>query len=326
MHRASRFLASFAFPFATIMTEITAQTYPSHPVSVIVPLAAGGTTDTVASILSEGMRAPLGQSLIIENVPGAGGSLGVARAARSTPDGYSLIAGNWASHVGSGAIYPVKYDLLKDFEPIALVATTPLWIVAQKSFPAGDLKELVGWLKANPEKGTAATVGAGSPSHLCAVYFQHSVGANLRLVSYRGGGPAIQDLPSGQIDLMCDTVTNSLQLVRSGQIKAYAVMAADRWPAAPDVPTVDEMGLRGLYMPFWSALWAPKGTPRDVLDKLNLAVVTALADPLIRQRLADIGQQVPSPELQTQEWLGTYHRSEIEKWWPIIKAANIKAQ
>jgi tripartite-type tricarboxylate transporter receptor subunit TctC len=272
------------------------------------------------------MRASLGQPLIIENVTGAGGSLGVARAARSTPDGYSLIVGNWASHVGSGAIYPVKYDLLKDFEPIVLVATTPLWIVARKTFPADDLRGLIAWLKANPDKASAATVGAGSPSHLCALYFQQSVGANLQVVPYRGGGPAIQDLLAGQIDLMCDTVANSLPLVRSGQIKAYAVMAGDRWPAAPEIPTVDEMGVRGLYMPFWSALWAPKGTPRSVIDKLNAAAVTALADPVIRQRLADIGQEIPGRDLQSPESLGAYHKAEIEKWWPIIKAANIKAE
>jgi tripartite-type tricarboxylate transporter receptor subunit TctC len=226
---ASRRLATLALLLFASIGEVTAQTYPSHPISVVVPLAAGGTTDTVARILAEGMRASLGQPLIIENVTGAGGSLGVARAARSTPDGYSLIVGNWASHVGSGAIYPVKYDLLKDFEPIVLVATTPLWIVARKTFPADDLRGLIAWLKANPDKASAATVGAGSPSHLCALYFQQSVGANLQVVPYRGGGPAIQDLLAGQIDLMCDTVANSLPLVRSGQIKAYAVMAPDRW-------------------------------------------------------------------------------------------------
>src|SRR5262245_17259128 len=317
-------LAMSAFILVATVGLAAAQPYPSRPINVIVPLAAGGTTDTVARIVTDGMRASLGQPLVIENVSGAGGSLGVARAARSAPDGHSLIVGNLASHVGSGAIYPVQYDLLRDFEPVAMLATTPLWIVARNTLPAGNLAELIGWLKANGDKATAATVGPGSPGHLCAVYFQRTTATKFQVVPYRGGGPAIQDLISGQIDLMCDTVANSLSLVRSGQIKAYALMASERWPAAPDTPTVDELGVPGFYMPFWSALWAPKGTPRPIVDRLNAAAMAALGDPFTRQRLAEIGQEVPRQDRQSPEWPGAFHKAEIDKWWPIIKAADIK--
>lgn len=304
----------------------SAQDYPSRPIGVIVPLAAGGTTDTVARIVTEHMRPALGQPLIIENVTGAGGSLGVARAARAAPDGYSLIIGNWASHVGSGAIYPVQYDLLRDFEPIALLAFTPLWIVAKKDFPAKDLGELITWLKANPGKASAGTVGAGSPSHICALYFQKTTDTAFQVVPYRGGGPAIQDLLGGQIDLMCDTVANSLPLVRSGQVKAYAVMADTRWAAAANTPTTEELGVKGLAFSFWNGLWAPKGTPKPIIQTLNAAVMKALGTPIAQERLRGIGQQIPDQNQQTPEWLATYHKAEIEKWWPIIKAANVRPE
>jgi tripartite-type tricarboxylate transporter receptor subunit TctC len=251
-----------------------------------------------------------------------------ARAAASgaAADWYSLSFGNWASHVGAGAVYPVAYDVLADFEPVARVADTPLWVVARKALPANDLKELVAWLKANPEKASAATVGPGSGSHLCGIYIQNNTGTRFQFVPYRGGAPAIADLVAGQVDFMCDMSSNSLPNVRGGQIKALAVMARSRWFGAPEIPTVDEAGVPGVYISFWHGLWVPKGTPKDIVAKLNEAIVKALADATVRQRFLDQGQEVPPREQQTPQALAAYHKAEIEKWWPIIKAANIKAE
>src|SRR5947208_10413521 len=243
------------------------------------------------------------------------GSIGVARSARAAPDGYSLSFGNRASHVGAGAVYPVAYDVLADFEPVSRVADTPLWVVARKDLPAKDLKELITWLKAHPDKASAATVGPGSGSHLCGIYLQNNTGTRFQFVPYRGGAPAIADLVGGQVDIMCDMSSNSLPQVRAGQIKALAVMAKLRWFGAPDVPTVDETGVPGVYISFWHALWVPKGTPRTMITTLNAAVVTALADPTVRQRFSDQGQGVPPRDQQTPEALAVYHKAEIEKWW-----------
>jgi tripartite-type tricarboxylate transporter receptor subunit TctC len=303
-----------------------AQSYPSRAITMVVPFPAGGATTVLARVLAEHMRESLGQPVVVENVPGAGGSIGVGRIARAAPDGYSLSFGNWASHVGAGAVYPVQYDLLTDFEPVARVADTPLWMVAKNALPAKDLKELIAWLKANPDKASAATVGPGSGSHLCGIYLQSNTGTRFQFVPYRGGGPAMQDLVAGQVDMMCDMSSNSLPHVRAGQIKALAVMAKSRWFAAPDVPTVDEMGVPGIYVSFWHGLWVPKGAPADVAAKLSDAVVKALADPVVRQRFADQGQEIPPRDQQTPAALAAYHKADIEKWWPIIKAANIKAQ
>jgi tripartite-type tricarboxylate transporter receptor subunit TctC len=303
-----------------------AQSYPSRAITMVVPFPAGGATTVLARVLAEHMRESLGQPVVVENVPGAGGSIGVGRIARAAPDGYSLSFGNWASHVGAGAVYPVQYDLLTDFEPVARVADTPLWMVAKNALPAKDLKELIAWLKANPDKASAATVGPGSGSHLCGIYLQSNTGTRFQFVPYRGGGPAMQDLVAGQVDMMCDMSSNSLPHVRAGQIKALAVMAKSRWFAAPDVPTVDEMGVPGIYVSFWHGLWVPKGAPADVAAKLSDAVVKALADPVVRQRFADQGQEIPPRDQQTPAALAAYHKADIEKWWPIIKAANIKAE
>jgi tripartite-type tricarboxylate transporter receptor subunit TctC len=303
-----------------------AQSYPSRPITMIVPFPAGGATTVLARVLAEHMRESLGQPVVVENVGGAGGSIGVARTVRAAPDGYSLSFGNWASHVGAGAVYPVAYDVLADFEPVARVADTPLWMVAKNTLPAKDLKELIAWLKANPDKASAATVGPGSGSHLCGIYLQNNTGTRFQFVPYRGGGPAMQDLVAGQVDMMCDMSSNSLPHVRAGQIKALAVMAKTRWFGAPDVPTVDEMGVPGIYISFWHGLWVPKGAPADVLARLSGAVVKALADPVVRQRFADQGQEIPPPDQQTPAALATYHKADIHKWWPIIKAANIKAE
>ena len=306
--------------------DAAAQTYPSRPVSMVVPYAPGGPTDTIARIMAEHMRGSLGQPVIIENVSGAGGSIGVARVARATPDGYTLSVGNLSSHVMNGAVYALPYDLIADFAPVSLLSFQPMLIVARKSLPADDLRGLVAWLKANAGNATVGIQGVGTAGHVFAVFFQKEIGTPLALVPYRGAGPAMQDLLAGQIDCMIDTPTNSLPQVRGGTIKAYAVTAESRLASAPDIPTVDEAGLVGFHFSFWQALWAPKGTPAPVIDKLNAAVAASLADPAIRQRFAEQGQEVPAVAQQTPQALAAYHKAEIEKWWPIVKGANIKAE
>jgi tripartite-type tricarboxylate transporter receptor subunit TctC len=303
-----------------------AQDYPSRPITMIVPFPAGGATTTLARLLTEHMKNTLGQPIIIENVGGASGSIGTTRAARAAADGYTLSFGNWASHVGSGAMYALQFDLHKDLEPVAFVANSPLWVVAKKTFPARDLKEFIAWLKANPDKASAATVGVGAGSHMCGIYIQTITGTKFQFVPYRGGAPAMQDLIAGQVDFMCDFAGNSLPIARGGQIKSYAVMAKTRWFAAPDVPTFEEMGIKGLEMSFWHGLWAPKGTDKRIIEKLNGAVRAALADATVQQRYVDMGQEMPTPEQQTPEALARFHKAETDKWWPIIKAANIKLQ
>ena len=303
-----------------------AEDYPSHPITMIVPFAAGGPTDTLGRILTERMRLSLGQTIVIENVTGAGSTIGVGRAAQAAPDGYTLSLGNWTSFVGAGALYPTSYDLLRDFEPVSLLTFAPMLIVGKNALPVKDGKDLIAWLKANPDKASAATVGAGSAAHVCGLYFQDKIDTRLLFVPYRGGAPAMQDLVGGQIDLMCAEASQTLTYVRSGKMKAFAVMTKTRWPALPDVPTTDEIGAPGMYISFWHGLWVPKGTPKDVIAKLNDAVVDTLADPTVRQRLTDLGQVIATPDQQTPKALATYHKAEIEKWWPIIKAANIKLE
>jgi tripartite-type tricarboxylate transporter receptor subunit TctC len=301
-----------------------AQTWPTRPVTMNVPFAAGGPTDTIARIIAQRMSAALGQGIVIENVTGADGSLGVGRAARAAPDGYMLSVGQWSTHVLNGAAYALPYDLLNDFAPVALLTTNPLVIVTWKGVPAANLGELVLWLKANPER----TVGIGSMSHrVSAVYFQNLTGTRLTLVPYRGAAPAMQDMMSGQIDLMFDQAATSLPLVRSGTVKPYAVTAAARLAAAPDLPAVDEAGLPGFHIAVWTALWAPRATPHAIIDRLNAAAVEALADPVVRKRLTEeLGQDIPDRAQQTPEALAAYQKAEIEKWWPLIKAAGIRPE
>jgi tripartite-type tricarboxylate transporter receptor subunit TctC len=302
-----------------------AQAYPSRPITMIVPYAAGGPTDTVGRVVAERMRAELGQSVVLENVAGAGGSIGLGRLARSAPDGYTINVGNWSAHVINGAIYSLLYDLKTDFEPIALLAQAPQMVVAKKATPADDLKSFIAWLKANPNR-TVGTAGQGSISHVCGLVFQNSTNTKLQFVPYRGTAPAMQDLVAGQIDMMISDPVTSMPQVRGGNIKIYGVCADTRLPSAPDVPTVDEAGLPGYHVALWHGLWMPRGTPKPIMAKLNAAVVGALAEPAMRTKLAELGQDIYPRDRQTPAALGALQKSEIEKWWPIIKDGNIKVE
>jgi tripartite-type tricarboxylate transporter receptor subunit TctC len=294
---------------------------------MIVPFPAGGPNDTIGRIVTERMRASLGQPIVIENVAGANGTIGTGRVARAVPDGYTLSMGSFNSHVVNGAIYALPYDVLKDFAPIALIsASGGSLIVGRKTLPVDDLKGLIAWLKARDGKALAGTPGIGSSTQVQGVFLQQLTGTSFTQVPYRGAAPAMQDLVAGQIDIMIETPVTGLPQVRAGTIKAFAVTAKRRLDAAPDIPTVDEAGLPGFYTSAWYAMWVPRGTPADVIGKLNGAVVNALADPAVRARLADLGQEVASREEQSPQALGAYHKAEIEKWWPMIKAAGIKVE
>ena len=302
------------------------QVYPSRPVTLVVPYPAGGPSDTLGRILAEAMRTFLGQPVVIENVSGAGGAIGVGRVARAAPDGYTLSLGHVQTHVINAATQTLQYDVVKDFEPVSLLADTPQWIVARSAFPAATLQELIAWMKANPGKATAGAVGVGGPTDIAAIYFQNYTGTSFQLVPYRGGAPLVQDLVAGQIDLTFGQAANYLGHVRSGRLKAYAVLAKARWWAAPEVPTMDEAGVPGFYSSFWHGLWVPKGTPKEIIARLQGAVTDALADPALGKRFSDIGQELWPRAQQTPEALAALQKAEIEKWSPIIKAANIKAE
>jgi len=319
-------VAALACTVPASIGRADAQGYPSHPITMVVPFAAGGPVDTVARILSEPMRLALGQSIIIENVTGAAGSIGVGRVARAAADGYALSIGHWSTHVVNGAIYALQYDLIRDFEPIARLASNPMLVVSKNAVPAQDLKQLVAWLKSNAGKVSAGTAGAGSGTHIAGVYFQKVTGAELQFIPYRGSGPALQDLVAGQIDLIVDQASNSAQQVRDGKIRAYAVTSPYRLPSLPELPTATDAGFPGLDISIWYGLWAPRGTPKDIVTKLNAAATGALADDNVRRRFAELGLEIPPREQQTPEALGVFQKAEIERWWPIIKAANIKAE
>jgi tripartite-type tricarboxylate transporter receptor subunit TctC len=303
-----------------------AQAYPSRPVTMIVPAPAGGPTDTLARIMAEPLRAALGQPIIIENVGGAGGSIGVGRAVRAAADGYTLSIGNWSTHVGASAIYPVQYDVLKDLEPVSLLSFAPLMIVGRPNLPATNVAELIAWMKAKPGKATTGTTGAGSAPHLCSIYFEDKTGIRSQYVPYRGAAPAVQDLVGGQIDVACLEASTMLPQVRSGKIKGYAVLDQSRWYKAPELPTMDEAGAAGLVLSFWHGLWVPKGTPRAVVSRLQAAVVASLAEPAVHARFTDVGLTMATRAQETPDALAAYHKAEIEKWWPIIKAAGIKPE
>jgi tripartite-type tricarboxylate transporter receptor subunit TctC len=303
-----------------------AQAYPTRPLTIIVPYAAGGPTDTIARILAERMRATLGQPVLVENVTGANGTIAVGRVARAAPDGYTLSIGQTSTHVLNGASYALPYHVMDDFEPIALLTDSPLLIVGKRSLPADDLAGLIAWLKANPDKATAGIAGVGGLGHVSFIFFQQLTGTRFQLVPYRGSAPAVQDLVAGQIDLAISDLITGLPQVRGGTIKAYAVAGGTRLPAAPEIPTVAEFGLPRLAVSFWHGLWAPKGTPKDIIARLNGAVVKTMADPAIRSRLVDLGQVFFPPEQQTPEALAARQKAEIEKWWPIMQAAGIKSE
>jgi tripartite-type tricarboxylate transporter receptor subunit TctC len=313
--------AAAAWPVAA-----RAQSFPSRSITLIVPFAAGGPTDVLARILGEHMRLTLGQTVVIENVTGASGAIAGLRAARAAPDGSTITIGHWGTHVLNGAVYSLQYDVLNDFEPVALVGNGPQLIIGKPKLPAKDLRELIGWLRDNPNKATAGTAGPGSGAHVAGVFFQNLTETSFSFVPYRGAGPALNDLMAGHIDLMFDQATNSLPQVRGGNVKVFAVTSRSRLASAPDIPTVDEAGLPGLYIAYWHAIWAPKHTPGDVIAILNAALRVALADPAVQRRFLELGQETPPPEKQTPAALKEHQAAEIAKWWPIVKAANIKAE
>lgn len=303
-----------------------AQTFPAKQITLVVPFTAGGPTDTLARILAERMSRTLGQTVIVENTTGAAGTIGVTRVARAAPDGYTIGIGHWSTHVVNPAIYPLPFNILDDLEPLASIATNPQLLVSRKDLPATDLKGLIAWAKANADKVTAGTAGVGSASHIGGLYFEQKTGAKLRFIPYRGAGPALQDLMAGQIDIMFDQAANSIPQVQTGKIKAFAVTAKERLKAMPDIPTVDEAGLPGLYIAVWHAIWAPKGTPKEVSAKLTAAILEALADPQVREKFAALGQEIPAPAQQTPQALRALHEAEIKLWWPLIKSAGIKIE
>ena len=303
-----------------------AQDYPSRPVIIVVPYAAGGPTDVLARLLAERMGRALHGTVVVENTVGAAGSIGVGRVARAPADGYTLSLGHWGTQVVNGAIYDLQYDLRSAFEPVAQLVSNPLVLISKNAVPARSLKELNVWLKLNRDKTSMAISGIGAPNHVASVYYQNLIGAKLQFIPYRGAGPAMQDLMAGHIDLMFDQAFSSIPQIRAGKVRGYAVTSATRLASLPDLPTVDEAGLPGLYVSTWHGLWAPRGTPRQIVMKLNAAVVETLADPAVRERLLDIGQEIPTRERQTPEGLAAFHKAEIEKWWPLIKAAGIKGE
>jgi tripartite-type tricarboxylate transporter receptor subunit TctC len=303
-----------------------AETFPSKPITWIVPFPPGGITDIVSRLVADRMKNTLGQPVIVENIGGAGGTIGVTRLARSAPDGYTIAVAQWTSHVGAAVMYQVPFDYRTDFEPISMLSLGPLWIVGRKDFPANNAKELIAWLKANPNKATAGTIGVGSGIHMCLVYFAEKTGTTMQYVPYRGAAPAMQDLLAGQIDLSCPEAGQTLAQYRAGAIKAFGVFTEKRWFAAPEVPTIQEAGVPEVQFPFWHGLFAPKGVPKEIIAKLNAAVVDALGDPGVRQRLNELGHEVAPPNLQNPEGLAAYYKAELDKWTPIIKAANIKLQ
>jgi tripartite-type tricarboxylate transporter receptor subunit TctC len=300
--------------------------YPSRPIIMVVPLSVGGSTDVIGRIMAAAMSKQLGQTIVVENTSGAGGSIGEGRVAHATPDGYTIAIGQWGTNVANGAIYNLNYDLMKDFEPIGLIATQPFFIATRKSLPANNFNELIAWLKANGDKTTEGHSGVGSPSHVAGLLLQKAIGATWTMVPYRGAGEATQALLGEQIDLLLVTPAVGASQMKAGQIKVFAVTAPKRIDTAPGVPTTDEAGLPGYYFSFWHAIWVPKGTPKEIVATLNGALRKSLADPDTHKKLIDLAQEIFPPEQQTPEALHAFQQGEMDRWWPIIKAAGIKAQ
>jgi tripartite-type tricarboxylate transporter receptor subunit TctC len=301
-----------------------AQAYPVKPITIIVPFAAGGPGDALARIMAGHMKETLGQSVVIENVTGAGGSIGVGRAVRAAPDGYTVSFGHLGTHVANRTIYALPYDPLTDLEPVVLLPSTPMIVVSKPAVPARTLTDLIGWLKHDDVMATSGTAGNGSASHIAGLYLQSLTGVRLQFVPYGGTAPALNDLIAGQIDLIVDQASNVVQQIRAGRIRAYAVTDTQRLSAEPEIPTTDEAGLPGFHMTVWSALWVPKGTPANIIATLNAAAVHAMADPQARRRFNDLGLTAPSPDRQTPQALAAWHRAEAAKWDPIVKAASTR--
>lgn len=311
----------------SVPTAASAQNYPTRPISLVVPFAPGGLTDAIARVLVEGMREPLGQNVVIENVGGASGTIGTGRVVRAAPDGYTLLLGLWNTQVANGAIFTsLPFDIVNDLEPISLVGDAPMVYLAKKSMPAKTLKEFVAWLKANPNKATAGTSGSGAPSTLLHTLFKKQTGTQFEIIGYRGAGLVPQDLLSEQIDIAILNTATSLPHVKSGAVKAYAVTSPNRLTLAPDIPTMAEAGYPELEFSIWAGLYAPKGTPKAIIEKLNQAVIAALDTPLVRERLVKQGVEIFPKDKLNPAALAAYQKADIEKWWPIIKEAGVKAQ
>jgi tripartite-type tricarboxylate transporter receptor subunit TctC len=303
-----------------------AQSYSTRPVTAIVPASAGGPTDTIGRIVMQRAQQLLGQSIIIENVGGASGTIGTGRLARAEPDGYTIGIGGPNHYVVNASVYTLPYDTLNDFEPISMLSNGPMIIMSRKSLPANNLTELVAWLKAQGDNVTFGTGGLASPPHISGLSLQTVTGTKFQFVPFRGSAPALQQVMGGQLDMIIDQASSALSIVKGGNVRAYAVTAKQRLASAPDVPTVDEAGLPGFYISIWQGVWAPKGTPKEIIAKLNKAIAGALADPAVQKRLADVGQELPSPEQMTPEGFGVFHKAQMDKWTPIIKAAGIKPE
>jgi len=303
-----------------------AEVFPSRPVTMMVGFPPGGPTDPLARIVADAMQGPLGQPVVVETLSGSSGTIATGRVVHAKPDGYMIGIGNWSSHVASPAIYPLYYDVLRDLQPISLISASPLWIIGKEALPPNTMPELIAWLKARSEPATFGTVGTGSAAHLCGLYFAQKTGLRLQYVPYRGGGPTMQDLIGGQIDLSCLEASSGLAYVQAGKFKAYAVLSDRRWPKSPDTPTLSEFGITGATINFWHALWTTKGTPKEVVDRLDAAVMSALANPAVQQRLETLGQVIFPRDQQNPAALAAYHRAEIDRWWPIMKAAGLKAE